>query len=88
MENMSNEKVKETLQSFLEKEVLISINGIISMQFMYEGFSYFINKNRFLMCDNSGHEINIEMGNVEIIKANDLKVVISLDNEQEITLQL
>lgn len=88
MENMTEEKVKDTLQSFLGKDVFIRIEGVIDIELTYEDFSYFMNKNRFLMCDKTSHEINVEMGNVEIMKANEFKVVLKLDNEEEITLQL
>ena len=88
MENMSEEKVKDTLQTFLGKDVFIFIKGIIDIELLYEDFSYFMNKNRFLMCDKMAHEINIEMGSIEIMKANEDKVILKLDNEQKITLQL
>ncbi len=88
MENMSDEKVKDTLQSFLGKEVTIRIKGIIDLELIYEDFSYFINKNRFLMCNKFSNEINIEMGGVEIMKANEFKVILQLSNDEEIILQL
>lgn len=88
MENMTEEKVKDTLQSFLGKDVFIVIKGVIDLEIIYEDFNYFMNKNRFLMCDKMAHEINVEMANVEIMKANDFKVILKLDNEEEITLQL
>lgn len=88
MENMTEEKVNDTLQSFIGNEVFIKIEGVIDIEVMYEDFNYFMNKNRFLMSDKTSHEINIEMANVEIMKANNDKVVLKLDNEQEVTLQL
>lgn len=88
MENMTEEKVNDTLQSFIGNEVFITIEGVIDIEVMYEDFNYFMNKNRFLISDKTSHEINIEMANVEIMKSNNDKVVLKLDNEQEVTLQL
>ena len=38
---------------------------------MYKGFDYFMNKNRFLICNIEGSEINIETSSIEKIEADD-----------------
>ena len=88
MEKTNEEKAIEKLQSFLGEDVFISINGIISMQIIYENFKFFMNKKHILMCDKFANELDVQMGSIEIIKSNDCKVILQLDNDQEITLEL
>lgn len=88
MEDLKEEKAKEKLKEFVGDNVFISIQGIIELQVMYENFNYFINKKRFLISSKQGNEINIDMGSIEKMVANEHKVFIYMDNDQEIILEL
>lgn len=85
---MNEEKIKEKLEELKGQDVFILINGVITLTLMYKGFDYFMNKNRFLICNKEGNEINIETSSIEKIEADDIKVIIKLDNEQQIFIQL
>ena len=88
MEDLKEENAQEKLKEFVGDDVFISIHGIIELQVMYEDFNYFINKKRFLISSKQGNEINIDMGSIEKMVANEHKVFIYMDNDQEIILEL
>ena len=85
---MNEEKIKEKLEELKGQDVFILINGVITLTLMYKGFDYFMNKNCFLICNIEGSEINIETSSIEKIEADGIKVIIKLDNEQQIFIQL
>lgn len=88
MEEIEEKDLEKVLNSFVGQEVTITINGVISLDIVYEEFRYLLNISRLLISDKRANEINIDFSFISKILCNDKSVKLFLENSEEALLEL